>query len=187
MAYVLELRQRFTVVQNRYDVVRLDQAGETPLAYAEQRRFTLREQVTFFASDRREQVVFTLRARNVVELVGSYDVTDADGTVLGTLRKDAMASLARSTYRLSTPQGELVGTERSLWQALARRALDVVGDFPWLLPLQFDFAPAGGPPVLTVDRSFRLRDVYRVQVADDRLDWRLAAACAVAVDAFMNR
>jgi uncharacterized protein YxjI len=184
--YVLELRQRFTVVQNRYDLVRQDAAGETPLAYAEQKRFALREQVTFLDADGRD-VAFTLRARNVVELVGTYDIADGSGALLGTLRKDALSSLARSTYRLQTPSLELVGVERTWWRPLTRRVLNVVADAPWVLPLQFDFAPEGGPPAFSVERRLKVRDVYRVDVRDDRIDWRVAAACAVAVDAFMNR
>jgi hypothetical protein len=41
--------------------------------------------------------------------------------------------------------------------------------------------------VLAVDRQLRLRDQYLLSVQDDDLDWRVAAACGVAVDALMNR
>jgi len=33
----------------------------------------------------------------------------------------------------------------------------------------------------------RLRDVYRINVTSGTLDWRVAGALAVTVDAFMNR
>jgi hypothetical protein len=54
------------------------------------------------------------------------------------------------------------------------------------LPLQFDVLQ-DGQVLATVDRVFKLRDVYKMNVNDEAFDWRVAAAVAVAVDAFMNR
>ena len=82
-AYVLELRQRFTPLQNRYDVVGVDAAGaETQLAYAEQKRLALKEKVTFWAGADRSQVVFTLGARNVLAI---HFVRKHGSSVHGTL------------------------------------------------------------------------------------------------------
>ena len=187
MSYTLELRQRITVLQNRYDIVRDDAGRPVTLAYAEQKRMALRERVTFWTDESRSQTAFTLAARNIIELVGTYDVTDAQGNVLATLRKNALASLARSTYDVDTARGALTGRERTWWRPIARRVVSAISDVPWLLPLQFDFTDAQGRVVLTVDRQLRLRDQYRIDVQDDELDWRVAAACGVAVDALMNR
>jgi uncharacterized protein YxjI len=187
MSYTLELRQRVTPLQNRFDIVRLDGPSETSLAFAEQKRFKLRESITFYADDSRSTPTFTLGARNIVELVGTYDVTDATGRVLGTLAKDAGASLLRSTYRVETPGQVLVGSERGQGRALARRVFSVAGDLPWALPLHFDFRNADGGLAFAVERQFRFRDAYEVTVHDGGVDWRLAAACGVAVDVMMNR
>src|SRR5687768_15941614 len=82
-AYALELRQRFTPLQNRYDVVGVDAAGrETPLGFAEQKRFSLKEKVTFWSGAYKAQVVFTLGARNLFEIAGTYDVAAGDGSSL---------------------------------------------------------------------------------------------------------
>jgi hypothetical protein len=107
--------------------------------------------------------------------------------VLATLRKDAMASLARSTYHVEFQSGALTGRERTWWRPLARRVLSAASDLPWLLPLQFDFTDQQGRIVFAVDRQLKVRDQYRITVQDDGLDWRVAAACAVAVDALMDR
>ena len=187
MPYTLMLRQRLTVVQNRYEITRTDAAGETRLAYAEQARLALRERITFFDDEASKRVAFTLAARNVLEVVGAYDVTDAAGQQLGSLRKDAAASFTRSTYRLETPRGRLVGRERGRWRAMARRLVDLVGDVPWVLPVHFDVTDSHDATVLSVERRMRLRDAYEITVHDDNLDWRLAAAFGVAVDAFMDR
>jgi hypothetical protein len=188
-AYALELRQKFTVLQNRYDLVGVDVSGaETPLAYAEQKRFSLKEKVTFWSSSDKSVVAFTIAARNMMEIVGTYDVHGAGGDLLATIRKDGKASLLRSTYRVELPSGDLVvGQERGQTKAVLRRVVGVASDFPWPFAIHFDFADQAGRPVLAVERQMRLRDVYRIAVSDGGLDWRVAAALAVTVDAFMNR
>ena len=187
-AYALELRQRFSPLQNRYDVVGVDAAGqETPLGYAEQKRFSLKEKVTFWAGADRGQVVFTIGARNMFEIAGTYDVAAGDGTPLAVISKDVVSSFTRSTYKVEVQGRQLTGKERSPVQAIARRVLNVVSDIPWFLPIHFDFTDQGGAMVLTIERQMKLRDVYRIQVSDGSLDWRVPAALAVTVDAFMNR
>jgi hypothetical protein len=188
-AYVLELRQKFTVLQNRYDLVRIDQSGTaTPLAYAEQKRFSLKEKVTFWSGSDKSAVAFTIGARNIIELVGVYDVQGPGGELLATIRKAGKASLLRSTYVVELPTGAVVtGQERGQVKAVLRRIVGLASDFPWPFAIHFDFADQSGRPVLAVERQMRLRDVYKVPVADGELDWRVAAALAVTVDAFMNR
>ena len=188
-AYVLELRQRFTPLQNRYDLVRLDGSGrEAELAYAEQKRFALKERVTFWSGSDKSEVAFTIGARNILEFVGTYDVAGPAGELLGTIRKDGAASLLRSTYRVELGDGtQLVGQERGAVKAVLRRIVGLASDFPWPFPIQFDFSRPDGTVLLSVERRLRLRDAYHVPVADETLDWRVAAALAVAVDAFMNR
>jgi uncharacterized protein YxjI len=181
MSYALELRQRFTPLQNRYDLVGFRDGQETRLGYAEQKRFSLKEKIAFYGSDDKSQVAFTLGARNVLELGGRYDVAGADGTVIATISKDPASSLIRSTYHLSMPGRDLRGTERSLFKALFRRFVDIP-----LFPIQFDVSQ-GDDVLIRIDRMMKLRDSYRTEVADDTIDWRVAAAMTVAVDAFMQR
>ena len=52
----------------------------------------------------------------------------------------------------------------------------------------FDFLDRGtGQPVMTSERTKSIRDRYTVDVPDERLDFRLAAAMAVALDALQSR
>jgi uncharacterized protein YxjI len=183
--YHLELRQHFTVMKNRWDLVRIaPDAGD--LGFIEQKRLSLREQVTCWDPSR-TQVVFRIQARKVVELAGTYDVTAADGQHLAFVRKDFTGSLAQSTYHLETPAGTFVVRERGALRSLLRRIWSFGIDWPWFLPIQFDVL-RDGRDAGTIQRQWsRLRDVYDVEVQDDALDQRVAAAMAVAVDAFMNR
>jgi hypothetical protein len=186
-AYALELRQKFTVIQNRYDLVGIDASGqETTLGYAEQKRFSLKEKVTFWSGPDRAQVVFTIAARNILEIAGTYDVAAADGTVLATIQKDFASSLMRSTYVVEVGGRRLVGKERGAVKAVARRAVEMLTDWPWIFPIHFDFTSEDGL-AMSIERQMKLRDVYRITIGDGTLDWRVAGALAVTVDAFMNR
>jgi uncharacterized protein YxjI len=182
MPYVLELRQRITPLQNRYDLIGFHEGAEQTLGYAEQKRMALKEKITFYADDAKTQVAFRIGARSIVELGATYDVEAADGTMLATMKKSFASSLLRSTYEITTADGrQLVCQERTVWKALFRRFVDIP-----LFAIQFDVIDRGHV-LTTIDRQMRLRDVYRVQVQDDAFDWRVAASIAVAVDAFMNR
>jgi uncharacterized protein YxjI len=164
---------------NRYDVLAED--GRL-LATAQQKRLAFKEQVTFYADADRRTPVFGFKARQRLDLGAGYDVTDAQGTSLGVFRKDFASSLLRTTFHLSAPGLEATGQERNLAVALIRRFVDVP------LRFHFDFVDnATGAVVMSSDKQFSLRDRYVVEVPDPRVDWRLAAAVAVALDALLAR
>jgi hypothetical protein len=72
---------------------------------------------------------------------------------------------------------------RRLWTVIP-----VVGDIPVPFLFHFDFTDtATGAPVLTSERRRSVRDRYDVTVHDPRLDFRVAAAMAVALDALQSR
>ena len=178
------VRQRLTMMVNRYEVsaVGADGAPSRLMAFAEQKRLALKEQITFFEDASRAREVFGFKARAVLDLASGYDVTDEAGRQIGFFRKEFGRSLLRSTFHLEGPGYAGTGQERSQAVALLRRFTEV--DF---LPIHFDFADAEGRPLMSVERKFGLRDTYRVEVPDPRVDFRVAAAVAVALDALMAR
>lgn len=181
----LRVTQRVSLGVNRYDVAVADPAGNpvgAPVAFAQQKRLSLREQVTIHTDERRREVLCTFAARQVFDVRATYDVRDAAGTVLGSFRKDFARSLLRSTFLLEQAGAPTAtGQERNLLVALARRAYDALP-----LPVHFDFV-ADGAPVLSVTRALSLRDAYAVSIPAPWLDRRLAIAMAVALDALMSR
>jgi uncharacterized protein YxjI len=166
---------------------------EGPLiAMAQQKRMAFKEQVTFYSDEARTQPVFGFKARKRMDLAATYDVTDAAGNPIGEFRKDFKKSLLRSTWHLQTPDGLVaVGQERSKGVAIARRVIELVGDLPIFLRFHFDFTSADGQIILTSERQRSLRDRYEltVPVLDNgwQLDWRVAAAMGVALDALQSR
>jgi uncharacterized protein YxjI len=187
------VNQRITVMVNRYEIRAANPDGsEGPLlAFAEQKRMKLREEVEFFTDESRTRRVFSFKARQRLDVHAEHDVFDEQGAPLGFFRKDFAASLLRSTWHLSAPGIEAVGQERRPIIAILRRVWDFipyVGDIWVPFVFHFDFVDkATGQVVLVSERRKAIRDRYTVTVPDPRLDFRVAAAMAVALDALQSR
>lgn len=186
MSYTLDLTQKLTLMKNVWHLSRID--GQiTPLGTIEQARMKLKEQVKCTLPDG-NGVWFAIKARSAIELATTYDITDSTGAPLGTMTKDFATSLGRSTYHVETPNGKWTVTETSQVQAIIRRLVGLFLDVPWLLRVQFSILNATGQQIGHVNRAnMKIKDTYEIQVDDDLLDMRVAAAMGVAVDAFMNR
>ncbi len=177
------LFQKFAMTTNLYRVV-APAADGTPgelMALAQQKRLAFKEQVTFYTDESKSRPVFGFTARKKIDLNAGYDVVDEAGQPLGFFRKDFGASLLRSTFHAEGPDWRGTGRERSQSVGIIRRLIDVP------LPIHFDFVDPDGRPLISVSRQMSLRDRYEVDVPDDRVDFRLAAAIAVGLDALMQR
>src|SRR5690606_21840275 len=86
----LLLRQKITPLVNRYvvHVARPDGSEGPMVAFAEQKRLTLKEQVTLYTDESRDQVLAGFKARKVLDLASGYDVIDEAGRPIGMFRKD---------------------------------------------------------------------------------------------------
>jgi uncharacterized protein YxjI len=181
----LIVRQRVRLMVNQYEVhaVQPDGSEGELLAFAQQKRMAFKEQVTLYADDSKQQPVLGFKARQVIDLGATYDVTDAAGNAIGLFRKDFKKSLLRSTWIVEQPGlGAATGQERSLVVAVLRRFVDYLS---WL-PYHFDFT-VDGRPAFSVVKKWGLRDRYVVEVQDPRLDRRMVIAMAVALDALQSR
>ena len=187
------VRQRITVMVNRYEVIGMSPDGsEGPLlAFAEQKRMKLKEEVVFYADTAKSRPVFRFKARQRLDVAAEHDVFDEYGTPLGYFRKQFGVSLLRSTWDLSTPTLNAVGRERRQSIAILRRIWDFIpylGEVWVPFVFHFDFVDtATGAPVMTSERQKAIRDRYTVTVPDPRLDFRVAASIAVALDALQSR
>jgi uncharacterized protein YxjI len=184
-------------IANLYRVTPLA-AGETPagppIAYVRQRKLKIKEEIRFFADDAETQELFQIKARTWLDTGGSkYDVIDAHDGNLGVLEHVFGKSLFRSTWRISTPEGEeiAIAQERSQVLALLRRVIDFVPDYGGLIPIPYNFDILAGDRVIgKMDRKFQLRDRYVLDLsgdADKKLDRRLAIALAIGLDTLQNR
>ena len=187
------IKQRITVMVNRYEIRAANPDGSEGvlMAFAEQKRMKLKEEVTFFADESKTRAVFSFKARQRLDVHAEHDVLDESGRPLGYFNKAFGASLLRSTWNLSAPGINAVGQERRLWVAILRRIWDFIpyiGDVWVPFVFHFDFVDsATGQVVMVSERQKAIRDRYEVTVLDPRLDFRVAASMAVALDALQSR
>jgi uncharacterized protein YxjI len=187
------VRQRITVMVNRYEILAANPDGTEGhlLAFAEQKRMKLKEEITFFADESRNRRVFSFKARQRLDVHAEHDVLDEYGNPIGSFSKQFGASLLRSTWNLSAPGISAVGRERRPVIAILRRIWDFIpyiGDVWVPFVFHFDFVDtATGQVVLVSERQKAIRDRYTVTVPDPRLDFRVAASMAVALDALQSR
>ena len=185
--------QRTTVMVNRYEILAANPDGSEGnlLAFAEQKRMKLKEEVNFYADEAKTRRVFSFKARQRLDVHAEHDVFDEQGVPLGMFSKDFGASLLRSTWQLSAPGLEAVGKERRLFIAVLRRIWDFIpyiGDVWVPFVFHFDFVDTStGQTVMVSERKKSIRDRYMVTVPDPRLDFRVAASMAVALDALQSR
>ena len=143
------VKQKITMMVNRYEIrAALPDGSEGEvLAVAQQKRMAFKEQVTFYADEKRSVPVFSFKARTRIDLAATYDVLDAEGQPIGSFRKEFAKSLLRSSWELNSAAGVASGTERSQGVAIARRlweGLPFVGDLPSPFLFHFDFTDAQG-------------------------------------------
>jgi uncharacterized protein YxjI len=191
---VFLLRQRFRPVINQYEFTL--PTGE-PVCFVEQKRFTFKEDIRFFADDTKATELMRLKARQRFDPRARYDVTDAAGGKIGEIQKVFGKSLLRSTYTLFDPGGTALALarEKSLGVALFRRAVGLipyVGDFADWLPIPYHFEFSRGDTLLGTHsrQAFKFRDTYTIDMTPDAqrtLDRRLVLAIAVGMDALQAR
>ena len=191
---VFLLRQRWAPVVNRYEFTLPD--GQ-PVMFVEQKRFTFKEDIRFYADDSKDQELMRLKARQRFDPRARYDITDASGAKIGEIQKVFGKSLLRSTYALFDASGDEVAqaSEKSLPVAVFRRGVGLVpfvGDFAdWLpIPYHFEFRRDGELLGTHTRQAFKIADTYTIDMTADTehtLDRRLVLAIAVGMDALQAR
>jgi uncharacterized protein YxjI len=178
------VQQKFAMTTNRYSLYAANPDGSfgALMGVAQQKRMAFKEQVTFYSDESKTRPVFGFKARARLDLNSGYDITDENGQQIAFFRKDFGASLLRSTFHIEGPGYTGTGQERSQLVAIVRRFTDIP-----FLPIHFDYVDSSGAPLLGVERQASVRDKYTVHVPDQRVDFRVAAAVAVAMDALMAR
>ena len=178
------VQQKFAMTTNRYVLYAANPDGSfgAVMGFAEQKRLAFKEEVTFYSDESKARKVFGFKARKKLDLNAGYDITDEGGQQIGFFRKDFGASLLRSTFHIEGPGYTGTGQERSQLVAIVRRFTDIP-----FLPIHFDYVGPDGQPLLGIERQASVRDKYTVHVPDQRVDFRVAAAVAVGLDALMSR
>jgi uncharacterized protein YxjI len=184
-------------IANLYRISVLGPDGQSPgepLAFVRQKKLALKEDIRFFADDSEQEELFRIRARQLLEFRGRYDVTTPTGGRIGVVEKVFGISLLRSTWRVLDAQEQVVAIahEKSVPLAILRRALDLVPfELASVIPIVFQFVILmEGQEVGELRRPIGLRDRYVLRLGGDserRIDRRVAVALAIALDALQSR
>jgi hypothetical protein len=181
-------------IANLYRISSLGSDGGPgePVAFVRQKKLSIREDIRFFADESQTDELFRLKARQVFDVRGRYDVTSPEGERIGTLEKVLGISFIRSTWRVydANEQQVALAQEKSIHVALFRRLIDFVpyGEFA---PIVFQFMILiDGREVGELRRPLGVRDRYTLTLGGDpdrRLDRRVAVALGIALDALQSR
>jgi uncharacterized protein YxjI len=187
------LKQKIKLVINQYEFSLPE--DDTPFCFVEQARFKFKEDIRFFTDSSKSQELMRIKARQRFDPRATYDITAADGTKIGEIKKVFGASLLRSTYEIHASTGVVQAQEQNLAIALFRRLVGFVpyvGNYAdWLpIPYNFVFKRDGEPIGLHKRRFGTFRDVYDIDFTGDpgrTFDRRLVMAVAVGMDALQAR
>ena len=181
-------------IANLYRISTLGSDGGPgqPVAFVRQKKLSIREDIRFFADESETDELFRMKARQVFDIRGRYDVTSPKGERIGTLEKVLGISFVRSTWRVydASEQQVALAQEKSIHVALLRRLIDFVpyGEFA---PVVFQFTILmDGREVGELRRPLGVRDRYTLSIGGDpdkRLDRRVAVALGIALDALQSR
>lgn len=198
----LIIQQKITAFVNKYNVFGVNGDGTPPsmIALAQQKRLAFKEKVIFYTDDKRDKVSFTFRAEKVLDVHGRYFVEDANGNLLGMFKKEFMASLLNSTWKVLDAQGNELLMVRESNQVLAalRRFIGnvpLIGDLAEIVILffkyHFEFIDLRTNQVVaTYQKTTLIRDHYLLSTTNEAwnaIDWRVYAAMSVALDALQSR
>jgi uncharacterized protein YxjI len=163
-----------------------DEAGNVAF-YSKMKAFKLKEDLRVFTSEEMNEEVLSIKARNILDISATYDVTDTTtGRKIGALRRKGLKSILRDEWLILDANDQEMGSiqEDSLALALVRRLLSN------LVPQTFQ-GTVGGTPVLTFRQRFNpFIQKIELDFSVDRggkLDRRMGIAAAVLLCAIEGR
>ncbi|MFQ5778672.1 MAG: hypothetical protein ACE5IP_11765 [Terriglobia bacterium] len=157
------------------------------VAFVQQKAFKLKEDITVYADEEKQQPLLNIKARQVLDFSAAYDVVDVrTGENVGAVRRRGLKSILRDEWIVLNAAGQQIGTvqEDSAGLAVLRRFLTNL--IPQRYHVRLDGQEAGtirqhfNPLVLKHDVDLR-SDPGR------RLDRRLALAAVVLLLAIEGR
>lgn len=157
------------------------------VAYVEQKAFKLKEDITVFADEQKQQPLLTIKARQILDMSAAYDVTDArTGAKVGALRRKGLKSILRDEWLVLDITDKEIGRiqEDSALMATLRRFLTN------LIPQSFKVEIQGQPAGIIKQHFNPFVLKHTVDLTPDtgkRFDRRLALAAVVLLLAIEGR
>lgn len=174
---------RFRIAERRMSLgrqYRIESAEGALLAYVTQRWMRIKEAWTVYTDEAKSAVAFQVKATKVFDFQANLEVRDAQGALLGTLRRKGWASILADHWQVLAPNGFVVGELfEDQGRGVMRRMLTR------LIPYRAQVKAADGHPVARVEGTFQVwGDTYDLHVDDVEvgLDPRVLCCLVVVVD-----
>lgn len=146
--------------------------------FVQQKAFKLKEALTVYSDEGKTTELLKIKARSIMDISATYDVTTPDGQRLGALKRQGLKSIARDEWTILDMQDQPIGQiiEDSMLMALLRRFMSN------LIPQTFELT-IQGQHVATFRQNFNpFVAKYDLDFSPDGqglLDRRLGIAAAV--------
>ena len=150
------------------------------VGYCKQKAFKLREDIRIYTDESCTTELVVIKARSVIDFGASYDVTLADGTSLGSLRRKGLkSSFFQDHWLVFDRAGQQIADlqEQGSFLSVLRRLHELVA---LLSPQKFNLTRTDGTTVARYRQHFSFF-VYRLSVAVERDDVPLSAAARISL------
>jgi uncharacterized protein YxjI len=156
--YPLALRFKLLAISNQFEL--LDGQGQM-LGYVRQPWAKIREAVSVFSDKQQAHLLFTIKADRILDFGARYAIATAEGSALGELKREAVKSFFKASYRLVVHETGEAGA----------REYTIVETNPWIKVIDGLLAEV---PVLGVVTNYFLHPRYAVlnQQAQELLEVR---------------
>ncbi|MGB3681095.1 MAG: hypothetical protein WA990_01275 [Rubrobacteraceae bacterium] len=116
--YPLEIRFKIATIGTRVSVT--DATGQL-VSYVRKKKFRFKEDVGVYADENQRKSLFRIKADRVLDFGASYSVVDSNGKPLGSVRREGMRSMWKSSYVLTDAGGHTTGIlhEENPWIKVA--------------------------------------------------------------------
>lgn len=95
LQFPLTLRMKLIALAPQFFV---EDANQKPVAYIKQKLFKLKEAINIFADETQKEVLYTIAADRIIDFSARYNLKNASGLMLGSVKRHGMRSLWRAQY-----------------------------------------------------------------------------------------
>jgi uncharacterized protein YxjI len=95
LQFPLTLRMKLIALAPQFFV---EDTNQKPVAYIKQKLFKLKEAINIFADETQKEVLYTITADRIIDFSARYNLKNAAGLMLGSVKRHGMRSLWRAQY-----------------------------------------------------------------------------------------
>ena len=112
--------------------VRTYDANNQLVCFARAKAFKLKEEIHFYSNEDKSTVLFSTKARNIIDIAPTFDLIAPDGSVFGALKRQGLSSsFVQDHWDILDTSGAIIGTvtEDDAFLGVMRRFVDFASLF----------------------------------------------------------